>query len=177
MTNDKTMWTETTREQYQRKGLRYSSDMTDAEWSAIEALLPPAPRLSRPRTANVRAIVNGILYLATSGCQWRQLPKDFPPMTTVQRYFYRWRDEGTWETINHALVVKARENMGREASPTAGSNPPSTRSRAPVGKSISSRPRRGGSGVARSSASLVVSAIIRKPGSADASSPERRRHR
>ncbi|CBS87769.2 transposase of ISAli1, IS5 family subgroup IS1031 [Azospirillum lipoferum 4B] len=120
MTNDKTMWTEITRAQYQRKGLRYSSDTTDAEWAVLEPLLPAARRLGRPRTVNVREIVNGILFLATSGCQWRQLPKDFPPMTTVQRYFYRWRDDGTWETINHALVAMVRESMGREASPTAG---------------------------------------------------------
>lgn len=120
MTNDKTMWTEITRAQYRRKGLRYSSDTTEAEWAVIEPLLPAARRLGRPRTVNVREIVNGILFLATSGCQWRQLPKDFPPMTTVQRYFYRWRDDGTWETINHALVAMVRESMGREASPTAG---------------------------------------------------------
>ena len=120
MTNDKTMWTEITRAQYRRKGLRYSSDTTDAEWAVLEPLLPAARRLGRPRTVNMREIVNGILFLATSGCQWRQLPKDFPPMTTVQRYFYRWRDDGTWETINHALVAMVRETMGREASPTAG---------------------------------------------------------
>ena len=120
MTNDKTMWTEITRAQYRRKGLRYSSDTTDAEWAVLEPLLPAARRLGRPRTVNVREIVNGILFLATSECQWRQLPKDFPPMTTVQRYFYRWRDDGTWETINHALVAMVRETMGREASPTAG---------------------------------------------------------
>jgi Transposase and inactivated derivatives len=120
MTNDKPMWTEITRAQYRRKGLRYSSDTTDAEWAVLEPLLPAARRLGRPRTVNVREIVNGILFLATSGCQWRQLPKDFPPMTTVQRYFYRWRDDGTWETINHALVAMVRETMGREASPTAG---------------------------------------------------------
>lgn len=120
MTNDKTMWTEITRAQYRRKGLRYSSDTTEAEWAVIEPLRPAARRLGRPRTVNVREIVNGILFLATSGCQWRQLPKDFPPMTTVQRYFYRWRDDGTRETINHALVAMVRETMGREASPTAG---------------------------------------------------------
>ena len=120
MTNDKMTWTEITRAQYRRKGLRYSSDTTDAEWAVLEPLLPAARRLGRPRTVNMREIVNGILFLATSGCQWRQLPKDFPPMTTVQRYFYRWRDDGTWETINHALVVMVRETMGREASPTAG---------------------------------------------------------
>ncbi|MBK1842424.1 IS5 family transposase [Azospirillum sp. YIM B02556] len=109
-----------TRSQYRRKGLRYSSDTTDAEWAVLEPLLPAARRLGRPRTVNMREVVNGILFLATSGCQWRQLPKDFPPMTTVQRYFYRWRNDGTWETINHALLVRVRETMGRDASPTAG---------------------------------------------------------
>ena len=112
------MRTEITREQYRRKGLRYSSDPSDAEWVVIAPLLPRGSRLGRPRTVDVREVVNGILYLATSGCRWRQLPKDFPPMTTVQRYFYRWRDDGTWETINHALVMAVREGMGRDASPT-----------------------------------------------------------
>lgn len=69
MTNGKMMWTEITRKQDRRNGLRYSSDMTDAEWTVIEALLPPAPRLGRPRTAKAREVVNGVLYLATSGCQ------------------------------------------------------------------------------------------------------------
>ncbi|MCP1614539.1 transposase [Azospirillum lipoferum] len=85
----------------------------------LDPLLPAARCLGQPRTVNVREIVNGILFLATSGCRWRQLPKDFPPMTTVQRHFYRWRDDGTWETINHALVAMVRETMGREAGPTA----------------------------------------------------------
>jgi transposase len=114
------MWNEITRPQYLRKGLRYSSDMTDVEWKTLEPLLPAAKRLGRPRTADLRAVLNGILYIATTGCQWRLLPKDFPPMTTVQRFFYRWRDDGIWDSVNHALVMTARETMGREASPTAG---------------------------------------------------------
>jgi transposase len=69
---------------------------------------------------DLRAVVNAIFYIAQSGCQWRMLPKDFPPFTTVQSYFYRWRDDGTWQTINHLLVMTAREVAGREASPTAG---------------------------------------------------------
>lgn len=114
------MWNEITRPQYQRKGLRYSSDMTDLEWKVLEPLLPAAKRLGRPRTADLREVLNGILYIATTGCQWRLLPKDFPAMTTVQRFFYRWRDDGIWDSVNHALVMAAREAMGREASPTAG---------------------------------------------------------
>ena len=61
-----------------------------------------------------------MLYVLTTGCQWRLLPKDFPPYTTVQRFFYGWRDDGTWRRINHHLLMAAREAMGREASPSAG---------------------------------------------------------
>ena len=114
------MWTETTQLQYRRDGLRYASDVTDQEWAQIEALLPPPKRLGRPRTTTLRAVVNALLYLLTTGCQWRLLPKEFPPFSTVQRFFYRWRDDGMWQTINHSLVVRAREAAGREASPTAG---------------------------------------------------------
>jgi len=114
------VWTEITRRKYRRDELRYSSDMTDAEWAVIEPFLPRARRLGRPRTTDLRAVVNGILYIAMTGCQWRMLPKDFPAFTTVQGYFYCWRDDGLWATINHHLVMGAREAMGREASPTAG---------------------------------------------------------
>lgn len=114
------MWTETTRAQYCREDLRYASDVTDEEWGLIEALLPPAKRLGRPRTTELRAAVNAMLYILTTGCQWRQLPKEFPPFSTVQRFFYRWRDDGLWQTINHSLVMRVREASGREASPSAG---------------------------------------------------------
>ena len=114
------MWTETTRAQYRRDDLRYASDVSDGEWELIEALLPPTKRLGRPRTTELRAVVNAILYILTTGCQWRQLPKEFPPFSTVQRFFYRWRDAGLWQTINHALVMRVREASGREASPSAG---------------------------------------------------------
>jgi len=114
------MWTEITRTKYRREGLRYSSDMTDAEWVILERELPAASPLGRPRTTDMRSVLNGVLYMAMAGCQWRLLPKDFPPVSTVQRFFYRWRDDGTWERINHALVMIAREQMGRDASPSAG---------------------------------------------------------
>jgi transposase len=74
----------------------------------------------RPRLVDLRAVVNAMLYISMTGCQWRLLPKDFPPVSTVQRYFYRWRDDGTWTQINHLLVMLVREMTGREASPTAG---------------------------------------------------------
>src|SRR6202789_1585859 len=113
-------WTETTQQQYRRDKLRYASDTTDEEWAIIAPHLPAVCRRGRPRTTDLREVVNAIFYIAQSGCQWRMLPKDFPPYTTVQGYFYQWRDEGRWETINHAFVVRAREADGREASPTAG---------------------------------------------------------
>jgi transposase len=113
-------WTETTRRQYVRKSSRYASDLTDREWGMIAPFMPEARRLGRPRTTNLREVVNAILYLASAGCQWRMLPKDFPPFTTVQGYFYEWRAMGLWTRINHYLVMDARELDGREASPTAG---------------------------------------------------------
>jgi transposase len=114
------MWTDITRRQYRRKGLRYSSSMTDAEWGVIEGFMPPRRRLGRPRETDLRVVVDAILYIASAGCAWNLLPNDFPPVSTVQGYFYQWRDDGIWERINHALVMAAREAMGREASPTAG---------------------------------------------------------
>jgi transposase len=115
------MWDEITRRQYGREGLRYASDTTDEEWALIEPFMPgPARGRGRPRTTDLRAVVNAIFYMAQSGCQWRLLPKDFPPFTTVQRYFYPWRDVGLWRTIDHAFAVQAREAEGREASPSAG---------------------------------------------------------
>ena len=113
-------WTETTRAKYQRETLRYASDTTDAEWSKIEPHLPrPAP-CGRTRETELRDVVDAIFYIAQSGCQWRLLPKDFPPSSTVQRYFYAWRDNGVWQSINHVLLMDVREAAGREASPSAG---------------------------------------------------------
>lgn len=113
-------WTEITRPKYRREQLRYASDMTDEEWAIIAPLLPTKRRRGRPRTTELRDVVNAIFYIAETGCQWRMLPKDFPPFTTVQSYFYQWRDDGRWQTINHHLVMQAREAAGREASPSAG---------------------------------------------------------
>ncbi len=113
-------WTEITRPKYRRDGPRYASDTTDEEWARIAPLLPPPCERGRPRETAMRDVVNAIFYIAQSGCHWRMLPKEFPPFTTVQYYFYRWRDDGTWCRINHALVMQARELGGREASPSAG---------------------------------------------------------
>ncbi len=113
-------WTEITRPQYRREGLRYASDTTDEEWAIIAPHLPPPALSGRPRRNRLRDIVNAIFYIAQTGCQWRMLPKDLPPFTSVQRYFYAWRDDGRWQAINHALLMAAREADGRDASPTAG---------------------------------------------------------
>jgi transposase len=113
-------WTEITLIQYQRNGLRYASDTTDEEWAVIEPHMPAPARCGRTRKTSMRDVVNAIFYIAQSGCQWRMLPTDFPPFTTVQRYFYTWRDDGKWQTINHALLMEVRDAAGREASPTAG---------------------------------------------------------
>jgi len=114
------MWTQITRRKYEREGQRYASDLTDAEWALIEPHMPPAKRLGRPRETELRAVLDAILYIARSGCQWRMLPKDFPPFTTVQGYFYDWRDDSLLEKINFELLLQAREAAGREPSPSAG---------------------------------------------------------
>lgn len=113
-------WTEITRPNYVRDSLRYASDLTDAEWMLIEPFMPPSSPIGRPRITALRAVVDAILYLDTTGCQWRQLPKDFPPYSTVQGYFYAWSRNGTFAAINRALVAAARERTGRAASPSAG---------------------------------------------------------
>jgi transposase len=105
---------------YEREGQRYASDLTDAEWALIEPQMPAAKRLGRPRATELRAVLDAILYIARTGCQWRMLPKEFPPFTTVQGYFYDWRDNGLFEIINFYLLLQVREAAGRDASPSAG---------------------------------------------------------
>lgn len=113
-------WTDITRHDYAREAARYASDLSDREWALIAPLLPGPKPVGRPRVANLREVVNAILYMASTGCQWRMLPRDFPPFTTVQNYFYAWRDIGVLRAINNTLVMEARELEGREASPSAG---------------------------------------------------------
>jgi transposase len=113
-------WTEITRRHYRRDNLRYASDLTDAEWALLEPFMPAPSPIGRPRGTDLRAVVNAILYMASTGCQWRALPKEFPPYSTVQGYFYEWSREGRFASINHILVMAAREKSGREASPSAG---------------------------------------------------------
>lgn len=116
----KMAWTEITRAQYRRDDLEYASDLRDAEWKLIAPLMPERKGLGRRRRVDLRRIVEAILYIVTTGCQWRQLPRHFPPFTTVQGYFYRWIREGRWEAMNHILVILSREQDGREATPSVG---------------------------------------------------------
>ena len=113
------MWTAANRPRYDRKGLRYPSDLTDEEWCHVEPVIPPAKRGGRRREVDVREVLNGIMYVLSTGCQWAYLPKDLPPRSTVYYYFDLWTYDGTLERLHHELYVKCREKMGREASPTA----------------------------------------------------------
>jgi putative transposase len=113
-------WTEITREQYRRDDLRYASDTRDEEWALIAPLMPAPCKRGRPREVDLRTIVNAILYIGATGCQWRALPKDFPPYSTVQHYFYGWRTLGLWARINDVLVRTERTRKGRKKTPSAG---------------------------------------------------------
>jgi transposase len=113
------MWTTENRPKYNRDKLRYPSDLTEDEWAHIERLIPPAKHGGRKRKVNLREVVNGLMYVLSTGCQWRYIPKDFPPKSTLYDYFDLWTYDGTLEKIHHTLYVKCRELAEREASPTA----------------------------------------------------------
>ena len=113
------MWTVENRARYDRSKLRYPSDLTDGEWALVEPLIPPAKRGGNKRTVNMREVVNGLMYILSTGCQWAALPKDLAPRSTVHEYLCRWEWDGALERIHHALYVRCRELAGREASPTA----------------------------------------------------------
>ena len=113
------MWTTENRRRYDRSRLRYPSDLTDAEWTLVERLIPPAKRGGNRRHVNVREVVNGIMYVLSTGCQWRAVPKDLPPRSTLFSYLDLWSWDGTLDRLHHALYEKCREQDEREASPTA----------------------------------------------------------
>ena len=113
------MWTNENRAHYDRSRLRYPSDLTDAEWAHVEPLIPPAKRGGNRRHVDEREVVNGLMYVLSTGCQWRAVPKDLPPRSTLYDYFDRWSWDGTLDRIHDALYVKCREAAAREASPTA----------------------------------------------------------
>jgi transposase len=111
-------WTAEHRRAADRRGLRYPSDLTDAEWALVAPLIRPAKHGGRPRKVDVREVLNAVFYVLSTGCQWQALPKDLPPRSTVWDYFSQWEWEGIIERIHHALYVAVREQAGREASPT-----------------------------------------------------------
>ncbi|MGO9720212.1 MAG: IS5 family transposase [Methylocella sp.] len=113
------MWTPENRPLYNRDKLRYPSDLTDAEWQHIEPLIPPAKSGGGARRVDMREVMNGVMYVLSTGCQWRYIPKDLPPRSTVNGYFCLWGYDGTLEKMHHALYVKCREQDECEASPTA----------------------------------------------------------
>ena len=114
-------WTKATRRDYAREDLAQASDLRDAEWALIASYLPPAKRGGRPRTTNLREVLNGILFIGATGCQWRALPRGlYPPFTTVQSYFYAWRRSGLWQDLRERLVAAGRLALGRARTPTAG---------------------------------------------------------
>ena len=113
------MWTAENRTRYDRSRLRYPSDLTDEEWLLIAPRIPPAKRGGNKRTVMLRKVVDGLMYILSTGCQWRAIPKDLPPRSTLYDYFDLWSWDGTLDRIHHALYVECRERAEREASPTA----------------------------------------------------------
>jgi transposase len=113
------MWTNENRARYDRSQLRYPSDLTDEEWAHVAPLIAPAKPGGNKRSIDVREVMNGIMYVLSTGCQWRAIPKDLPPKSTVHDYLVLWNCDGTLDRIHHALYVACREQAQHEASPTA----------------------------------------------------------
>ena len=107
------MWTKENRARYDRRGLRYPSDLTDEEWAVLAPLIPRAKRGGNKRSVDERSLINGLLYILSTGCQWRAIPKDFPPRSTLFGYFQRWAWDGTLERIRHALCQQCRASRAR----------------------------------------------------------------
>jgi len=103
-----------------KKNQVYPTDLTDRQWDCIKELIPPAKPGGRPRTLDMRAVINGILYVVVSGCQWRMLPREYPAWQSVYTYFQQWRDDGTWQRLHDTLRAQVRRRAGRQKHPTAG---------------------------------------------------------
>ena len=97
----------------------YPSDLTDAQWAQLAGLLPGPRGRGRPRVTDARRVVDGILYVLRTGCQWRYLPREYPPWQTVYWYFRRWQHDGTWTRANAALRRRVRQGAGRHLDPAA----------------------------------------------------------
>src|SRR6266566_5132812 len=103
-----------------KKNQLYPTDLTDRQWDCIKELIPSAKPGGRPRTLDMRAVINGILYVVVSGCQWRMLPREYPAWQSVYTYFQQWREDGTWQRIHDTLRAQVRRRAGRHKHPTAG---------------------------------------------------------
>jgi transposase len=99
--------------------LPYPTDLSEREWAVLAPLLPPSKPGGRPRTVDLRAILNGIFHVLRSGCQWRLLPREYGPWSTIYGYFRAWRLDGTWERIHHTLRERLRQRLGRQPTPSA----------------------------------------------------------
>lgn len=110
------MWTNDNRAAYERKSSRYPSDLTDEEWALVAPLMPPPKKARRHPVPEMRALLDAILYVLTTGCQWRQLPKDFPSKSVVHDYFICWDRDGVLTRMHDALYTQARQLAGRNSS-------------------------------------------------------------
>ena len=134
------MWTTETRKTHDRKTSRYPSDLLDEEWALVEPHLPPPRSTRRHKVPERRDILNAILYVLTTGCQWRQLPKDFPSKSAVHDYFICWDRDGVLTRVHDALYTQARELAGRTAEPTLAIVDSQSVKSAEKGGAISIRP-------------------------------------
>jgi transposase len=114
------MWKVEHRAALVRHGLRYPSDLTDAEWALIAPLIPPGKRGGRRRSVDIRAVLNGIFYVLSTGCQWTALPSGLPPKSTANFYFKRWEEDGTLDDIHDALYQQVRAQAGRPDGASLG---------------------------------------------------------
>ena len=153
------MWTTENRGRYDRGKLRYPSDLTDAEWKLVEPLIPPGKTGGGKRTGVMREVVDGLMYILSTGCQWAAIPKDLPPKSALYDYFDLWSWDRTLDRIHETLYAACREQASREASPTAAIiDSQSVKSAEKGGPTI----RRGTTLARRSRAKNVTSSSIRK---------------
>jgi putative transposase len=97
----------------------YPTDLTDEQWGAMSSLIPPAKPGGRPRSVDMRQVLNGLFYLARTGCAWRMLPKEYPPKDTVYYYFKTFRQDGTWERVHDVIRKRVRVKHGKQHQPSA----------------------------------------------------------